>query len=111
MKKIISILILTAVLLSSVMILPSNAAYDEQMNELELYSDCAYLVSADNGEVIFDKNAGMQTAPASLTKIVTAIVVLAGMLNALKSLINDSSADAESKESLMNEERPWTCTI
>ncbi len=75
MKKIISVL-LTAVLLSSVMILPANGAYDEQMETLELYSDCAYLVSADNGEVIFDKNAGKQTAPASLTKVITAIVVL-----------------------------------
>jgi len=81
MKKIISLLILTAVLLSSFFVIPSYAAYDEQMNALELYSDCAYLVSADNGEVIFDKNAGKQTPPASLTKVVTAIVVLENCTN------------------------------
>lgn len=76
MKKILSILMLITVLLSSAFVMPANAAYDEQMEALELYSDCAYLVSADNGEVIFDKNAGKQTPPASLTKVITAIVVL-----------------------------------
>ena len=76
MKKILSLLILITVLLSTVFVMPANAAYDEQMEALELYSDCAYLVSADNGEVIFDKNAGKQTPPASLTKVVSAIVVL-----------------------------------
>lgn len=76
MKKILSILMLITVLLSCVFVMPANAAYDEQMEALELYSDCAYLVSADNGEVIFDKNAGKQSPPASLTKVITAIVVL-----------------------------------
>lgn len=81
MKKIFSLLILITVLLSSVFVIPANAAYDEQMDSLELYSDCAYLVSMDNGEVIFDKNAGKQTPPASLTKVVTAIVVLENCKN------------------------------
>lgn len=81
MKKILSLLIVTLMLFCSVFVVPSNAAYDEQMEALELYSDCAYLVSADNGEVIFDKNAGKQTPPASLTKVVTAIVVLENCKN------------------------------
>lgn len=76
MKKMMCILVLITVILSSAFAVPANAAYDEQMEALELYSDCAYLVSADNGEVIFDKNAGKQTPPASLTKVITAIVVL-----------------------------------
>ena len=54
----------------------ANAAYDDVMEEMKLYSDCLLLVSTDNGEVIFSKNANKQTAPASLTKVVTAIVVL-----------------------------------
>ncbi len=65
-----------AVVLCSVFAVPANAAYDEAMESLKLYSDCVLLMSADNGEVIFDKNAGKQTPPASLTKVVTAIVVL-----------------------------------
>ncbi len=76
MKKILTIFAIISVLVSSVFALPANAAYDEVMESLDLYSDCLLLVSADNGEVIFEKNAGKQTPPASLTKIVTAIVVL-----------------------------------
>lgn len=76
MKKILGILTLTAVLISSFLCVPANAAYDDVMESLELYSDCILLISADNNEIIFEKNSGKQTHPASLTKIVTAIVVL-----------------------------------
>ena len=76
MKKIFSFLIILTVLLSSVFSVNANAAYTKEMEEMELYSECVLLVSADNGEVIFDKHAGKQTAPASLTKVITSIVVL-----------------------------------
>ena len=76
MKKILSILMITAVLLSSIFTVNAGAAFDEEMQSLGLYSDCLLLVSADNGEVVFEKNAGKQTPPASLTKVITAIVVL-----------------------------------
>lgn len=75
MKKILSILFTAVILASTVFCVPSNAAYNEYLDE-KTYSDCLFLMSADNNEVIFDKNSGKQTAPASLTKIVTAIVVL-----------------------------------
>lgn len=67
---------IVTVLISSVFSLSANAAYDEAMEAMKLYSDCVLLMSADNGEVVFKKNAGKQTPPASLTKVVTAIVVL-----------------------------------
>lgn len=76
MKKIISILIMAAILMSTFCFTNANAAYDDVMEEMKLYSDCLLLVSTDNGEVIFSKNANKQTAPASLTKVITAIVVL-----------------------------------
>ena len=76
MKKLLSILFIFTILVSSVFSFGANAAYDKVMESLELYSDCVLLVSADNGEIIFEKNAGKQTSPASLTKVVTAIVVL-----------------------------------
>ena len=76
MKKILSILMITAVLLGSIFSVNAGAAFDEEMKSLGLYSDCLLLVSADNGEVVFEKNAGKQTPPASLTKVITAIVVL-----------------------------------
>lgn len=81
MKKLFVFLIITAVVFSSVFSVGANAAYDDIMKSLELYSDCLLLVSADNDEVIFAKNAGKQTSPASLTKVVTAIVVLENCKN------------------------------
>lgn len=75
MKKLLSILFIAAILASYILCVPSNAAYNDYLNKTT-YSECLFLMSSDNNEVIFDKNAGMQTAPASLTKIVTAIVVL-----------------------------------
>ena len=63
-------------MLCSFFCVPAGAAYDDVMESMELYSDCLLLVSSDNSEVIFEKNAGKQTSPASLTKVVTAIVVI-----------------------------------
>lgn len=76
MKKLFSILFAISILIGSVFCVPANATYDDVMKSMELYSDCVLLVSADNSEVIFAKNAGKQTSPASLTKVITAIVVL-----------------------------------
>lgn len=42
----------------------------------ELYSRCAYFCSADTRSVIAEKNSGQRVAPASLTKIMTAIVLI-----------------------------------
>ena len=44
--------------------------------ETPLYSDCAILMCMDNDEVIFSKNINKQTKPASLTKVITASVIL-----------------------------------
>lgn len=76
MKKLTTILLCAAVMFSSFFSLPAFAAYEDAMEELELNSDCLLLMSADNGEIIFEKNVRKQTAPASITKIVTAIVVI-----------------------------------
>ncbi len=76
MKKILTILLTAIIFISSFCVTNASAAYDDVMEEMKLYSDCLLLVSTDNGEIIFSKNANKQTAPASLTKIITAIVVL-----------------------------------
>ena len=51
-----------------------NGCYDIVAPEYE--TDIALLVNADTDTVIYSKNADMITAPASLTKIVTAMVAL-----------------------------------
>lgn len=76
MKKLTTLLLCAAVMFSAFFSLPASAAYDDALKELELNSDCLLLMSADNGEIIFEKNIRKQTAPASITKIVTAIVVI-----------------------------------
>ena len=74
MKKLISILV-SVLTLISLCVLPANANYNDSL-ENELYSDCAILICTDNSEIIFEKNINKQTSPASLTKIITATVVL-----------------------------------
>ena len=51
-----------------------NGCYDIDAPDYE--SEICLLVNADTDTVIYSKNADMVTAPASLTKIVTALVVL-----------------------------------
>ena len=81
MKRFFSIFLCLIIAFSAFFSIPSSAAYDASMKELGLYSDCLLLISADNGEIIFEKNKSKQTAPASLTKIVTAIVVIENCKN------------------------------
>ena len=76
MKRILCFLT-AALMLTAAASLPAHAAYNEYVDrEIELHADCVYLAGADNGEVLYEKNAGKQTHPASLTKLATAIVVL-----------------------------------
>ena len=76
MKRLTGLLLCVIIAVSALFCIPSGAAYDAAMEELNLNSGCLLLMSADNGEIIFEKNIRKQTAPASLTKIVTAIVVI-----------------------------------
>ena len=73
MKKFL--IFITTFLLLVGTVLPAAASYN---SEIELKADVALLISLNNekGTVIFDKNADRKTAPASLTKIATAAVVL-----------------------------------
>lgn len=44
--------------------------------DFDVYSKAAYLLNLDTGEVVYQKNADEQYTPASLTKIMTAVLVL-----------------------------------
>ncbi len=72
MKKIFSIILVTAILLCSFS-LSSSASFNSL---LETEAEIVLLVNTDSETVIFDKNADKRTAPASLTKIVTCMLVL-----------------------------------
>lgn len=73
MKK--AIIFLTSVLVFMGIFAPvgASALYNDQVKtETEIF----YIESLDTGTVLFEKNSLMRSAPASLTKIVTAIVAL-----------------------------------
>lgn len=48
-----------------------KSSFDESIG-----SDAAILINADNGDVLYDKDANSQRAPASLTKMMTAYVAV-----------------------------------
>ncbi len=73
MKKFI-IFLISAIILISSFCFSANAAFT---SAVDVDSNIAYLVSLDDdGTVIYDKNSTLKTEPASLTKIVTAILVI-----------------------------------
>ncbi len=78
MKRVISVFLTALLLILPLCIFESSASYN---SALETSADIVLLVSLDNGTVIFDKNADKVTAPASLTKITTAILTIENCRN------------------------------
>ncbi|MBQ8918043.1 MAG: D-alanyl-D-alanine carboxypeptidase, partial [Oscillospiraceae bacterium] len=90
LMKTVSILIVTLVMvLCSV---PAQAAYTP---DFDLQSETVLLLNMDTGKVMYEKNADARVYPASLTKIMTAILALEnvedldGTKVALKQYIQD----------------------
>ncbi len=52
--------------------------YDEKgkLQDIRLYSESVYMINMDTGETIVDINGDVQRSPASMTKIMTAVVLL-----------------------------------
>lgn len=74
MKKIISISVLITLILLTAAV-PAGAINCNGYIDT-FYSECYILVCTDNDEILFSKDINKQTKPASLTKIVTACVIL-----------------------------------
>lgn len=74
MKKVLIFIISSLLIIINCAGLYANASYNSSVDFQ--YSNIVLLESLDNGTVLFDKNSNTKTAPASLTKIVTAMVVL-----------------------------------
>lgn len=72
LKRIISVFLVAVILLSSF----SVNTFASFNSLLETEADIVLLVNTDTETVILDKNADKTTAPASLTKIVTCMLVL-----------------------------------
>ena len=67
-----------AVLLLAGYLLPAGAAFNNLLRDVNItgVSEILLVESLDNGSVIFSRNETTRTAPASLTKIMTALLVL-----------------------------------
>lgn len=72
MKKIISILLLLVILLSVFSVSTSAADYGCDINTS---TQAVYLKNLDTGNIVYEKNANEVMYPASLTKIMTYIIV------------------------------------
>lgn len=71
LKKIFSAFLIICLILSSV---TTVSAYEP--SGIEITAKAALLVSLDTGEVLFEKNADEKVYPASITKIMTALLIL-----------------------------------
>ena len=78
MKKLIIFICSLTIIITSLLIPVSASNYvdsvDKDMNKLNCKVDL--LISLDDGSVVVERNADTPVAPASLTKIMTALVVL-----------------------------------
>ncbi len=72
-RKIINVL---SVLLFIIQPLGVSAASTDSLSEADLTSEIAISIEASTGEVIFEKNAHEQAFPASITKVMTALLLL-----------------------------------
>lgn len=73
MKKAVIFLLTLIIFVSSLTPLTCFAEYNDQLN---IRADIACMIFMDNDEEVFNKNYNKRTAPASLTKIMTALVAL-----------------------------------
>ena len=73
-KRIFSIFFVCFLILSSVFVPISASAYE--VNSFEITAEAGMLVSLDTGEVLWEKNADQKMYPASITKIMTAILMV-----------------------------------
>ncbi len=75
MRKLLSLLICIC-FVSVIAAVPVSAITFSPPSDTVIYSEAAYLVNLDTNEVVYEKNADKQLVPASLTKIMTAIILL-----------------------------------
>lgn len=104
MKKIKFFCICLVLALSCLPFTTASASYNAILEELEPRSEIIFLQSLEDDTVIFDQNAHQHTPPASLTKLVTAILTLENVTDldamvtvpqsVMDSLVNTNSSNA-----------------
>ena len=72
MKKIISV-VLTVIIISSMLIVPANASFTPPFDTI---GESVYLVNLDTGILMYEENAHEKRSPASITKLMTALLLM-----------------------------------
>ena len=90
MKKTVIFTLLITFFLCIFAPIRSFASYNDEISSIR--SDIVYVVSLDNGDVIFDKNFEKQSAPASFTKLMTALLTLESVSDLTKQFTVSQSA-------------------
>lgn len=98
MKKLFASFMCTVVIALTVFCVPFNARAAEYTPNVKIYADAYMLISLDDDShpVVAQKNADKRKYPASLTKIVTAMVTL----NKVKDLSQETVASKTAIESI-----------
>ncbi|MEG2054617.1 MAG: D-alanyl-D-alanine carboxypeptidase, partial [Oscillospiraceae bacterium] len=72
MKKIVSIFLLFLIM-TSIFVPTANAAFTPPF---DVNAVSVYMVNLDTGVVVYDKNSHERRAPASLTKLMTSLLLM-----------------------------------
>ena len=56
--------------------MPTVTDSEGNVKDVKLFSDCVYMINFDTGEAVVDVNSEKEVPPASLTKLMTAVVLL-----------------------------------
>lgn len=97
MRKIISFFVIFIIIFCAV---PISASASYKTTGFEVKSEVALLVSLDTGDVIFEKNADEKRYPASITKIMTAVLLMENC----NDLTQEVTVTKENYESLLGSE-------
>ena len=83
-------------LLASLFLTPTACAYED----FDLDAKAGLLIEANTGEVLFEKNAHQENYPASITKVMTALLVLEAVDRGQLALTDSVTASEEAFASL-----------
>lgn len=89
MKKVVIFLLTSIIFLS---ILTPMTCYAEYNDSLDMRADVACMICIDNDEAVFSKNINKKVAPASLTKIMTALLAIENCENLNETVVVSQSA-------------------
>ena len=95
---------LLSLFLSFVLLLPLFASFSaDAYEDFDLDAKAGLLIEADTGEILYEKNAHQENYPASLTKIMTALLVFEAIDDGKLSLSDSVTATESAFEGLASD--------